>query len=151
MLEANPNLSAREVRDILQQTARSDAHTGAELPNNTWGPGKIDAYAAVMAAANLSTNIDSDATLPGDYALHQNYPNPFNPSTNISFTIPAAGNVQLIVYNVLGQRVSTLLNGPMSAGSHTVNFSANRLSSGVYLYQLRAGDYVQNRTMLLIK
>lgn len=151
MLEANPKLSAREVRDILQQTARSDNFTTAEIPNNTWGPGKIDAYAAVMAAANQAVNIDRDPTLPSDYALHQNYPNPFNPSTNINFTIPVAGNVQLNVYNVLGQRVSTLLNGPMSAGSHTVNFSASRLSSGVYLYQLRAGDFVQNRTMLLIK
>lgn len=151
MLEANPNLNAREVRDILQQTARSDNFTSVEIPNNTWGPGKIDAYAAVMAAANRAVNIDRDSTVPGDYALHQNYPNPFNPSTNISFTIPVTGNVQLSVYNVLGQRVSTLLNGPMSAGSHTVNFSASRLSSGVYLYQLRAGDFVQNRTMLLIK
>lgn len=100
----------------------------------------------------LTTSIDRDATQqPNAYVLHNNYPNPFNPTTNISFTIPVTENVQLNVYNVLGQRVQTLMNGVMPAGTHTVNFNAANLASGVYIYQVRAGNFVQNKTMMLVK
>lgn len=92
-----------------------------------------------------------DGTLPTTITLHNNYPNPFNPTTNISFTLPVTENVQLDVYNVLGQRVATLLNQQMTAGTHTVAFDARNLASGVYIYQLRAGSFVQNKTMMLVK
>jgi WD40 repeat protein len=93
----------------------------------------------------------SDIDIAQGYVLNQNYPNPFNPSTTISFTLPASERVQLSVYNTLGQRVATLVNDVMPAGTHSVNFNAANLASGVYIYQIQAGTYVSSRTMMLIK
>jgi len=94
---------------------------------------------------------DGGFETPTDFALFNNYPNPFNPSTNISFNLPASEFVELNVYNVLGQRVATILNQQMTAGTHTVAFNARNLASGVYIYQIRAGSFVQNKTMMLVK
>ncbi|NOY06990.1 MAG: T9SS type A sorting domain-containing protein [Chlorobi bacterium] len=80
------------------------------------------------------------APSPVEYAfeLNQNYPNPFNPSTNIAFTLPEASQVSLKVIDVLGREVATLVNGRMSAGSHTVTWNADGYQSGVYMYRLNA-------------
>ena len=88
---------------------------------------------------------------PGKIALKQNYPNPFNPSTNIEFTLPAANNVKITVYDMTGRQVAEVANSQFNAGSHTVTFNASRLSSGVYFYRLDAGDVTQVRKMTLIK
>ena len=88
---------------------------------------------------------------PQTYALSQNYPNPFNPSTKIDFTIPASSQVELKVFNVLGQEVASLVNGTLTAGSHTVTFDASKLASGVYLYKISAGSFVSTRKMVLLK
>ena len=100
---------------------------------------------------NNGVSVDRDADLASEYALSQNYPNPFNPSTTISFNLPQSGNVTLTVYNVLGQQVATLVNGALSAGTHSVPFNASRLASGVYVYELRAGSFVQQKRMMLVK
>ncbi len=89
--------------------------------------------------------------LPAGYALLQNYPNPFNPTTMIRFTLPAAGNVTLDVYNVLGQRVAVLLNQHMAAGVFDVPFNASALSSGVYLYRLNVNGYTSVNKMILMR
>jgi len=83
--------------------------------------------------------------------LMQNYPNPFNPSTNISYSLPRSSFVTISVYNILGQKVKTLINKNESAGNYTVNFDASRLSSGVYFYSLKAGNYIQTKKMILMK
>lgn len=89
--------------------------------------------------------------LPSQLALDQNYPNPFNPTTTIQYALPEAGNVRLDVFNVLGQRVATLINGEQTAGFHNLQFDGSRLSSGVYLYRLQSGNQVITRKMLLVK
>jgi hypothetical protein len=89
--------------------------------------------------------------LPQEFQLQQNYPNPFNPSTVISYTIAKAGIVTLKVYNMLGQEVATLINGYQAANSYDVNFNASNLSSGVYLYELRTGNNVNTKKMVLMK
>lgn len=94
---------------------------------------------------------DGASEVPDRLALHQNYPNPFNPSTLIAFDLPQAGLVRLQVYDLLGRRVHTLVDAPLSAGSHKAVFDASRLSSGVYVYRLQAGEMVLSRQMMLVK
>ena len=94
---------------------------------------------------------DLDVELPNGYALEQNYPNPFNPTTSIAFSLPQSAQVNLTVYDVLGRRVATLVNGHLAAGQHQVQFEASSLPSGMYLYRLStpAGSITQK--MMLLK
>jgi len=98
-----------------------------------------------------SNIIEVNAGVPKTFALEQNYPNPFNPSTAISYQLPVASTVSLKVFDMLGKEVATLVNARQDAGSYTVNFNANTLSSGVYFYRLQAGNFVQTRKMMLVK
>lgn len=88
---------------------------------------------------------------PSTYQLSQNYPNPFNPTTTIGYSLMKAGRVTLTVYNVLGQKVATLVDGMQSAGSHIVNFNASRFASGVYFYRINSGSFQSVKKMMLIK
>ncbi len=85
------------------------------------------------------------------FELFQNFPNPFNPKTVIKFTIPENTFVILKVYDVLGKEVITLVNETLERGNHSINFNGTSLSSGIYLYKIFAGNFVQQRQMLLIK
>ncbi|HXX65104.1 MAG TPA: T9SS type A sorting domain-containing protein [Bacteroidota bacterium] len=102
-------------------------------------------------AAWLLTGVATRATAPESFSLAQNYPNPFNPSTTIQYALSKAQNVQLKVYNLLGQEVATLVDGRMAAGFHSVQFNAARLASGVYIYKIVAGDFVSAKKMILLK
>jgi len=83
--------------------------------------------------------------------LSQNYPNPFNPSTTIKYQIPRNGYVTLKVYDILGKEVAALVNQQQQSGRYEVNFNAQNLASGVYLYRIRVNDYVAVKKMLLLK
>lgn len=88
---------------------------------------------------------------PSTFALYQNYPNPFNPSTTISYQLPAFSHVTLIVYDVLGREVATLVNEYKKMGNYAVEFNATNLSSGVYFYRLQTGPYHDTKKLLLLK
>jgi len=94
---------------------------------------------------------DSPSNIVSDYKLYQNYPNPFNPSTVIEYSIPKAADVNLVIYNLLGQKVATLVNTQQAQGAYEVKFDASRLTSGIYFYTLTAGDFVQTKKMMLLK
>jgi hypothetical protein len=97
------------------------------------------------------TAVNDDNPVSENFRLDQNYPNPFNPTTTISFTLPTAEFVTLNVYNSIGQKVATLVENEISAGTHQVQFNAANLPSGTYFYQLRAGGFIQTKKCLLIK
>jgi hypothetical protein len=102
---------------------------------------------------STTTDIADDLNNPvvQDFELAQNYPNPFNPSTRISFSLPQNSEVQIVIFDQLGQEVDRLNKGSLSAGSHTVQWTADNLPSGVYYYQLQAGDQRITRKMILMK
>ena len=98
-----------------------------------------------------SNEVNVEITTPVKFELSQNYPNPFNPTTKINFSIPQNSEVTLTVFNVLGQKVKTLVQGFMEAGKHTINFDASGFNSGIYLYKLEAGNFSEVRKMTLLK
>ncbi len=114
----------------------------------------VESNGLTMATLNkMVTDIESNnqQTVPDKFELGNNYPNPFNPTTNIKYSISKAVHVQLSIYNILGQRVATLIDRKQTVGRYQVSFDANRFSSGVYIYRLSAGDFVQTRKMTLLK
>lgn len=86
-----------------------------------------------------------------NYQLQQNFPNPFNPTTIIRYSIPNVELVQIKVYDVLGKEIKTLVNEFKKVGSYEVEFDGSNLSSGVYFYRIKAGDYSETRKLLLEK
>jgi len=103
------------------------------------------------------TDINEDINIPKAFSLKQNYPNPFNPTTTINYSIPnierneKISSVQLIVYDVLGKTVATLVNAKQLTGDYEVVFDASKLTSGVYYYKLQAGELVETKKLLLLK
>lgn len=97
------------------------------------------------------SNVVEVELAPTTFSLDQNYPNPFNPTTMIRFSLPTASVVTLNVYNTLGEKVVTLLNGAMESGYHQVPFDAANLPSGLYLYEIKAGEFSSIKKMLLMK
>jgi len=95
-------------------------------------------------------NIDIDLT-PKDFVLEQNYPNPFNPNTIIKYSVPNQSSVTIKLFDALGREVRTLLNEEKPSGNHSLEFNASDLSSGIYLYQMKAGGFMQTRKMILLK
>nr|HPN38563.1 T9SS type A sorting domain-containing protein [Melioribacteraceae bacterium] len=101
----------------------------------------------VVGVEEENTNV-----VPSQFFVDQNYPNPFNPTTTIRFGLPQASNVDLRIYDVLGQEVAVLVSGEyLNAGSYNFKFDASKLSSGTYIYRLQAGSNVVTKKMMLIK
>ena len=121
-------------------TVAKDAAGNTEVPSEETG-----------TSVTVSVEDSVGSRLPDEFALKQNYPNPFNATTKITYTLPQSSEVTLTVYNLLGQRVRTLVDGPRKAGVHTVNFNPEALASGIYFYRIRAEDFQQTHKMMLIK
>lgn len=106
---------------------------------------------AFVLVLNEFVGVNDPEGTPAEFTLEQNYPNPFNPETVVRFALPVTGEVNLSVYNSLGQLVKTIVDGSMSAGSHEVKFDASNLPSGVYMYRITSGSYSASKKMLLVK
>jgi Concanavalin A-like lectin/glucanases superfamily/Secretion system C-terminal sorting domain len=118
--------------------------------------GKVSVESAIGSDAHcnevgIALSTAKSTMLPAVFALSQNYPNPFNPVTHFQFALPSATDMRLEIYNTLGQRVATLVDGRMEAGSHVASWDASAHASGVYLYRLTAGDFVETRKLVLLK
>jgi hypothetical protein len=138
-----------------------DGATGAGTLVGTTG---VSAPTAIAISSETSTSVADNITgnVPDGFRLEQNYPNPFNPTTGIRFHVPASqgraqagaagsSHVKLSVYDMLGREVAVLVDERKAPGSYTVEFNASRLASGVYLYRLAAGSFVETRKMVLTR
>ncbi|HIB32559.1 MAG TPA: T9SS type A sorting domain-containing protein [Candidatus Marinimicrobia bacterium] len=129
--------------------------TGIIIPVNIMSNG-IQFWQDLIVITVSTLFADDDPTVPSVFALRPAVPNPFNPVTEIQFDIPQLGHVQLNVYDLLGRPVKNIVNGSKNPGTYRVIWDAkdntgHRVSAGMYLYQLRSGDYVQTRKMVLLK
>ena len=137
----------RDTLDASYSTS-SAAYTGGAggfpVGDLNWFPTKKTEWLATGVAT-------APGTIPQEYTLSQNYPNPFNPATKIEYSVPEKSRVTLEVYDVLGRRVATLVDGLAQAGSYSVEFDATKLASGVYFYRLSSPHQILSRKMLLLK
>jgi hypothetical protein len=134
---------------------------GGRLGIKVWVPGgsqntarQFDVFSdtcLTMCQAIIVGTANNNNNIPETYALKQNYPNPFNPSTKILYLLPKASDVKIVVFDVLGREVATLVNEFKPAGTHTVEFNAVNLASGVYLYRIEAGDFKDTKKMMFVK
>jgi hypothetical protein len=147
--------SVTEIR-LAKDEASAPAHDLVFVYNHR-SPGRValDEVRPVFEAVTVALSGVAES-LPTSYSLGQNYPNPFNPSAEIPFALPADAHVELSVFNVLGQRVTTLVNADMPAGNHVVTWSGTddqgqSVASGVYFYRMVTDDFTDARKMMLLK
>jgi hypothetical protein len=105
----------------------------------------VDFQSTITGVAQTSSMI------PIRYELYQNYPNPFNPSTTINYDLPKQSKVKLVMYDILGREVTTLVNETKNAGRYQVIWNANRFASGVYFYRLQADAFTETKKLMIIK
>jgi hypothetical protein len=110
-----------------------------------------DVYLIKTDSNGIVSGIPGLEYLPDDFILYQNFPNPFNPNTTIGYKIPERSFVTIKVYDVLGNEVATLVNEEKQAGAYEVKFDGARLTSGIYFYQIKAGNFVETKKMILLK
>jgi Secretion system C-terminal sorting domain len=153
MTEGSPNSDWTKVGFVAGSGNSNSPKTYSFTDNNLTGGTKF-LYRLKQTDIDGSFEYSDtvEVTIAAQYALYQNYPNPFNPTTIIKFDIPQASRVSLIIYNILGAKVATLVNNEsLSAGLHSATFDGRSLASGTYIYRLQAGNYVQIKKMLLLK
>jgi hypothetical protein len=129
--------------DVLYEDVGTIHYSKQEMLGHPSSPVVLELSAAGEAPELLD--------LPEVFKLYANYPNPFNPTTTIAYDLPDAGNVRLIVYDVLGREVTRLVDNEQRAGRYKVVFDATTLASGFYVYRLEANDFSEVHKMILVK
>ncbi len=130
---------------LTNQDVNALCLTSSNLWSGTWGGGTF--------RLSLPTGImpQPGSGIPTNYVLAQNYPNPFNPRTTIRFSIPHSGLAKLQVFDLLGKEVATLVDEPLQAGTYTADWNPSSAASGVYVYRLRAGGFIESRKLVLLR
>jgi len=116
---------------------------------------KTEAVSEIGSLTSIATIVRNNNNQPIEYKLEQNHPNPFNPSTIINYSLAKSGNVQIKIFDISGKEIATLLNEPQAAGCYSLYFNTNdigiKLSSGLYFYTFRSGNFSATRKMILLK
>ena len=153
-LLAGAGLAVGESAEFVWNVRVSDGSDTLDVRGSygNFGDDFMPIYRTITLTRGMVTSNDLVNGVPTEFNLDQNYPNPFNPSTNINFALPQASKVTLTVYDMLGRKVATLVNGEqLTAAKHSVRFNASALASGMYIYRIEAGSFVSTRKMMLIK
>ena len=119
------------------------------IQNNTGGD--YEDASGDFIITDVQTSIGVQEKNPAVFKLHPNYPNPFNPTTTINYEVPNSTNMDLSVYNLLGQKVVTLVSGTQSAGYHSIQWDASNVSAGAYFIKFQADDFLQIKKAILLK
>jgi len=144
VLSARPDLTPMQVRNVLRVTS-----SNSQNPDRLMGWGVVNAWDAILEARTV--DIKYQNIVVKEYSLKQNYPNPFNPNTTIRFDIPTWSFTNLVIYDIQGRIIETIISQNLSAGSYSVEWIAGNLSSGIYFYKIHSGDYTEARNMILLK
>ena len=136
--------------DLSQWTEISGANVNTTDNLVTFNNAEVGNFIILTGDSPTSVK-DTENIIPDQFVLKQNYPNPFNPATTIEFSIPEKSHVALTVYNILGKEIAKLADGNYNAGNYSIVFDARSLPSGVYFYQLKAGNFYEVKKMQLIK
>ena len=150
--EGNITQTMRSLRDFLLSS--SYEIDWLERPEgHSWGLWRatIDKMLEYFFPGNPNNIFADNNTIPERFILRQNYPNPFNPSTKIKFSLPSSGSTSLKIFNTLGEEVTILLDKELTTGTYEVEWNAEGLPSGVYFYQLKTGEFVETKKMILMK
>ncbi|MGE5437278.1 MAG: T9SS type A sorting domain-containing protein [Syntrophothermus sp.] len=115
---------------------------------STWYRGALEED-GILEIPDMNKN--NTGTMEFEFALKQNYPNPFNPETKINYSVAKDGNVSLIIYDIMGREVLTLVNEQKTMGNYTVSFNASTLTSGIYFYRIQTGNFVETKKMVFLK
>jgi photosystem II stability/assembly factor-like uncharacterized protein len=135
-----------------QVSRTSNRINSVHVINATIGTMVADAGGILHTTSGGAVAVEENPhAIPNEFVLGQNYPNPFNPTTVVRYQLPAASDVKLVVYDLLGRDVAVLVNEPKAPGSYEVRFDGRGLASGVYLYTLTAGGFLQTRKLLLLR
>jgi hypothetical protein len=135
---------------VLTKREYAVSDSGAAAGPWTYRIREVDLNGTVRYSQAAST-VAGHGITPAAFALEQNFPNPFNPETTLRYTLPVDSRVSLVVFNVLGESVATLVNGEVEAGTHVVRFSPAGLSSGMYYYKLRAGNFQDTKRLMILR
>ncbi|OQY74414.1 MAG: hypothetical protein B6D44_04320 [Ignavibacteriales bacterium UTCHB2] len=159
IIQQNPNSEAAVYAEIdILTTALNLDTTNTQLGKISGGKylvkgtsGYLSRLDEILQSRFGVNSGESEKIIPKEYSLEQNYPNPFNPITTIRYDLPKDGLVQLEVFDIIGRKITTLVNTHQSAGRYEINFDASNLASGVYIYKLQSGQYVSSKKMMLLK
>ncbi|MEJ2617793.1 MAG: YCF48-related protein [Ignavibacteriaceae bacterium] len=134
---------------IPQKIGTTNSLYGVSKTGNCWIV--VGDNGAMLRSSFGEVGIEDKNEIPATFGLNQNYPNPLNPETKISYSTPRASFITLKIYDILGKEVAALVNEEKPAGSYEVEFNAEGLSSGIYFYQLQAGEFTETKKMVLLR